>query len=348
MQRQFNATTTQTLALLNRNKGVYLSGQDLAESLNVSRAAIWKAIVKLREAGYPIEASTNKGYYLAETADVFNRESVQNALSAEAKEFYNELVFFNTIESTNTYVKEERRIDPEGLVVVAETQTAGRGRFDRSFYCRKGAGVYFSILLRPCCPIPESPRITSAAAVAAAKACEKVASELNAGDVKIKWVNDLYLHEKKICGILTEATTTVETGKMDFAVLGVGINLVFDRENAPQELTEAGGLFETEAPIGARTQLLAEFLNEFYLEYVALFRGDSRPKAEAAARLAQEYRARQYLVGRKVDVVENLFEPTKTRSALAVDVDDDFRLLVRYDDAPETLVALNGGETRAR
>lgn len=349
MKRQLNDTATKTLAILDHNRGKYFSGQELAAQLNISRTAIWKAIELLRNEGYNIKASTNKGYYLDENADVFNSESVKDALTTEAKEFYKELDFFTKINSTSTYIKEERRLSPEGLVVTAETQSSGRGRFERPFYCRKGDGIYFSVLLRPACSLQESTRITAAAAVATARACEKIAANLTKGDIKIKWVNDVFFNEKKICGIMTEASVTVETGKIDFAVLGIGINLVFDKTRAPSGLNEAGGLFEgTVPPPRIRARLLAEVLNEFYIIYSQLFRGDDKNKQEAAEKLLKEYRERQFLIGKKIDVTENLFEPAKTRPATAVAVDDEFRLLVKFDDAPDKIVALNGGETRAR
>lgn len=348
MTKQLSETTAQVLSFLNQHKGEFISGQELANALSITRAAIWKAIERLREEGFNVEASTNKGYRLSQDADVFDADSIRAELSNAADKFYREFRIFSSIDSTSNYLQSIGSNEREGLVVVAETQTAGRGRFKRSFYCPKGTGIYFSLLLHPNCALKESTRLTAAAAVAVAQACETINKELTTGDVKIKWVNDLYLREKKICGILTEASVSIETGKMDLAVLGVGINLTFDSKCAPKELTGAGGIFRSSPPIGARAKLLGRFLENFYLLYATLFNQDKSTSEKAAKELAQEYRSRQMLIGEKIEVVENLFNDNQTRSALAVGIDDEFRLLVCFEDEPFKVVALNGGEARVK
>lgn len=353
MKNCLNATAAKVLSLLNRNRERFSSGQEIANTLNVSRTAVWKAIENLRREGYEIKAETNKGYKLSEEAEALGQDAIVEELTPEARAFYNRIACFNTIDSTNAYISGEQADSPEGLVVAAKTQTSGKGRFNRVFYCRKDAGVYFSVLLRPFCSVNESSKITAAAAVAAAKACENVAEALQPGDVKIKWVNDLYLNDKKICGILTEGRSSLETGKLGFAVLGVGINLFFTQEDRDNGLVDvAGSLFQERPPIGVQARTIAAFLNEFYVYYCGAISSKSGENAELKRetdrRLAEEYCRRQLLLDQKIEVQENLFDDQAFRPATAVGIDERFRLLVRYDDAPNRIVPLNGGDVRTR
>lgn len=343
-------TKAKVLAILNRNKGVYYSGQELADSLGVTRAAVWKAIEKLRLEGYKIKGATNKGYALDVDADVLFADSIREDLSPKENKFYQEIVCLAETTSTNTLIKERyANFKPEGLVVSAETQTGGRGRFGRSFHSPAGSGVYFSLLLKPRGTSQKAALITAAAAVAGAKACEKINRNLKEGDVKIKWVNDLCLNGRKICGILTESSILFESGEMEYVVLGVGINLQFDAKNAPNELKKTvGGLFSKSAPTGARAKLIAAFLSEFYAIYEPLFKKGAVEEREAFEATLENYRRRLLFVGRKVDVVKNSFQEDEKRTATVVGVDEQFNLLVVYDDEPAKIAALNGGEIRAR
>lgn len=341
---------SRVLSVLNRNKGAFYSGQELADSLDVTRATVWKAIEKLRQEGYKIVGATNKGYSLDDAADIHDPDSIRAGLSPKAAAFYHKIVCLKETVSTNTLVKElYGESEREGLVLSAETQTGGRGRFGRAFHSPKDSGVYFSVLLKPQGNALQAGVITAIAAVAGARACEKINRALKKRSVKIKWVNDLYLNGRKICGILTEGSVSLESGKMDYAVLGVGINLTFDEKNAPKELQDVGGgLFQSTTPVGARAKLIAAFLNEFYTLYVSIFTKDGAESQAALDALLKVYRERQLLFGKKVDVVENLYDEKNVRSATAVGVDDKFRLLVSFDDEPGKVSALNGGEVRLR
>ncbi|MBQ5367680.1 MAG: hypothetical protein IIU43_09420, partial [Thermoguttaceae bacterium] len=174
---------------------------------------------------------------------------------------------------------------------------------------------------------------------AGARACEIINPRLKQGQVKIKWVNDLYLNDKKICGILTEgAASSLETGKLDYCVLGVGFNLYVDPARTPDELKKTvGGIFAKRPKAGTRAALVAAFLNEFYSFH-----------SQASSRdVLNEYRARQALVGERIAVASPMFESKNVRYATAVGVDDSFRLLVSYEDDPDNIVPLNSGEVRA-
>ncbi|MCI8490299.1 MAG: biotin--[acetyl-CoA-carboxylase] ligase [Lachnospiraceae bacterium] len=211
-----------------RNAEDYVSGQELCESLGVSRTAVWKGMNKLKADGYQIEAVSNKGYRLVESPDLLNAE--------ELKSFRNtawagkEIVYYDVTDSTNIQAKrlgEEGA--PHGTLVVAGRQVAGKGRRGRSWESPEHDGIFMTILLRPEVRPREASMLTLVAAMAVAKAI-RAALGLSA---EIKWPNDIVLNGKKICGILTEMNTEIET--INYVVVGIGINVSnqkFDKEAA--------------------------------------------------------------------------------------------------------------------
>ena len=331
------STKEELFELLSSCPGTAFSGESLASRFGVSRAAVWKAVGALREAGYPISGTPNRGYALDADFDLLTAAGVEMALSREAAEFY-ELNLFSEIDSTNTaLVAAGRAGATEGTVYVAESQTAGKGRMGRSFYSPKGTGVYISILLRPSIPARDALYITTMAAVAGARAAEAVQHHFDAepAPVLIKWVNDLFLNGRKFAGILTEADYDVETGGLSQAVLGIGFNLCPPEGGFPQEIAGvAGSLYAKKQPVGARALLAASFLNAFYSLY-------SRLPDRA---FTEEYRARSLVLGRTVEVLRGT---EVLYTARAVDVDDACNLLVIPDGETRT-VALNSGEVRVR
>lgn len=184
------------LSYLENNKGNSVSGGKLAEKLGVTRSAVWKAIKSLQDEGYSITAVTNKGYCLSEQNDILSAESIKPYLNKKNKNI--DIKVFKTIDSTNTYAKTlAQNGAPQGTVVISEEQTAGRGRMGRSFYSPASTGIYMSIVLRPKLSLEDSLLITTSVAVAVSNAIEKIAYI----DTKIKWVNDIYFGDKKLCGI---------------------------------------------------------------------------------------------------------------------------------------------------
>ena len=213
---------------------------------------------------------------------------------------------------------------PEGTVVLAATQTAGRGRKGRSFYSPAGTGVYVSILLRPDLAPVVASRITTAAAVAVCDAVEAVSGRAAA----IKWVNDVLIDGKKICGILTEASFGMESGRVDYAVLGTGINVYAPQDGFPAEIKQvAGSVLEHSLP-DAKNRIAAAYLSSLLPLYRTL----------GSAETISAYRKRSLAIGRTVTVLSG----EGTRSARALDVDDRCRLLVEYGDG--THAALSSGE----
>ena len=234
------SVTDSVLGFLEENKGKYISGGEIASILGVSRNAVWKAVKGLQEKGYNIGAVTNKGYILSSDSNIVSGKSIEKFI--EDKNIRVE--YFYSVTSTNTVMKEKAEHGaPEGLVVVSSEQTAGRGRRGKQFISKGGTGIYFSILLRPELNPRDALLITTCAAAAVSEAIEKN-SDIK---TKIKWVNDIYSGDKKICGILTEAAFDMEGGGLNYAVLGIGINIYFPENSLPDEIKNiAGAVFKNE------------------------------------------------------------------------------------------------------
>lgn len=313
--------------LLSEAKGKPVSGSSMAEKLNVSRNAVWKAIDSLRADGYTIDSSTNKGYTLVSENNILSSESIKKHLKHPSGIPDGiDILVLPTVDSTNNYAKKEAaKGAPEGLVIVSEEQTAGKGRLGRRFESPGKTGIYMSILLRPKFSAQESLSITTASAVAVAKAIE----EISGNPAKIKWVNDVYMNEKKVCGILTEASINFETGGLEYAVSGIGINVKYPDGGFPEEISSiAGAVFDSECGDDIRCRLIAAIIDNFFELY---------NKLPHRAYL-EEYRSRSLLTGREVDFI---FEG-KDESGVVTGIDDSARLLVRLADGTEK--ALSTGE----
>ncbi len=301
-----------------------LSGEEMAARLGVSRNAVWKAVGKLREDGYQISAGTNRGYRLVSSGNVLSPENVRRRLTGEARRAA--IHVRESVTSTNTVLKElAEKGGAEGMVLLAERQTMGKGRLGRSFLSPKGTGLYMSILLRPKFSAEESLSITTAAAVAVAQAVEAVTGR----EAKIKWVNDVYLDGYKICGILTEASLDFENGGLHYAVLGIGVNIREPEGGFPAEVRDvAGALYKTEPPPGTRPLLAAEILNRFFGFYPELTRRS----------FLEEYKRRSLLTGMRISFSRG----GEKNSGVVLGVDDQARLMVRLDSGKTA--AFSAGE----
>lgn len=318
------------LAALDAARGRYVSGQELAAQLGVSRTAIWKAVAALRKDGVPIAAVTNRGYALSASADVLSAAAVAVSLDKLPLEAL-QIEVADRLAGTNAVLR--GRADdgaPEGIVLIAQAQSAGRGRGGHSFYSPPG-GLYLSVLLRPEIAARQATGLTAMAAVAAARAAERLCGE----KITIKWVNDLWRNGKKVCGILTEAAMDLESGMLDYAVLGLGFNITAPADGWPEDLQEvAGALCDGSPAPGARAALAAAFLNEFWPMY----------RAGARSGYLEEYRRRQALTGRTVLVTPRHGAP---RTAVALGIDDECNLIVRFDGESRP-TAINSGEASVR
>lgn len=321
-------TKEKLLALLEVRKGEYLSGEQIAETLAVSRTAVWKAVNALRAAGYSIDAMQNRGYCLDAHTDVLSALGIRRLLN-DADAFPIPELLPRAV-STNALLRQRAAAGaPEGTVILANEQTMGRGRMGREFYSPPDTGVYMSLLLRPAHLLPaQAACITTMAAVAACEAIE----ELSGRQAQIKWVNDVLIDGKKVCGILTEASCTLESGRLDYAVLGIGFNVYPPAGGFPPEIAQSADAILRNQVDDGKNRLAAAFLNRF----MALYRSPEPPC------YAQSYRQRSLVIGRPIRVLS----PSGARNAYALDVDKNCRLIVRYEDG--TIDQLTSAEISIR
>jgi BirA family transcriptional regulator, biotin operon repressor / biotin---[acetyl-CoA-carboxylase] ligase len=306
-----------------KESAVPISGEALAASLGLSRGGIWKRVQRLKSLGYVIDGSPRRGYLLRGTPDKLLPDEVAQGLKTFLLK--GPIHYHETLGSTNDLAKElGSKGAPEGTVVVAETQTRGRGRLGRDWNSPPGAGLYVSLLLRPALPPEELPQITLTAAVAVAKAVVAVTG-LTPG---IKWPNDLLWDGKKLGGILTEMET--ESDCIRHLVVGVGVN-VNNRDFPPEleatatSLTLAGGVAVS------RLRLLRAYLEEFD----ALYGRFLNREFDAILSQWKEYAV---TLGRVVTVRQGL----KEISGLAVAVAPDGALLI--ETRPGEVVRVTSGE----
>lgn len=318
------------LLLLQSHPNQYISGQEIAKELCISRTAVWKAIQTLRSNGYPIDAVSNKGYLLSQDTDLLSAASICNLLSPRASSF--SICIEKTVTSTNDCLKQRAAFDSsENIVLIAQEQSKGRGRYGRSFFSPSDTGLYMSILLHPDLQTADSVLLTTAAAVAAACAIENLCGE----PTQIKWINDIWMRGKKIAGILTEASVSLENNRLEYAILGIGINVYNPIFDFPDDILEtAGSIFETQCcKNNFRNKLAAEILNHF-MEYYPLL--ETRT-------FLWEYRKRLFVLGQDILVINkgnNNQEDSK--QAKALELNDYCHLKVQYEDG--TTQYLDSGE----
>ena len=318
----------QVLALLRAEEGAFLSGEQLSERLGLSRTAVWKAVKSLRQEGYEVEARTGMGYRLVSAPNVLTEAEIRSYLKAGRG-----LHCFDTIDSTNTYARQialEGAAD--GTAIVADCQTAGRGRMGRSFQSPRGKGIYLSVLFRPDLP-PE--RLMSVTALAGLAVCDAV-ERLCGVRPGLKWPNDPVLGRKKLCGVLTEMALEGETGRVQHLVVGIGLNVLHTQEDFQDEVAEIATSLQMELgrPV-SRPQLTALLLEELDRVYEALRSGD------LTAYLAA-YRRDCVNLGKTVQLIGTACRETVT----AVDVDESFGLVVRTPEGEEKVV--RSGEVSVR
>lgn len=238
---------------------------------------------------------------------------------------------YETIDSTNTALKAMAAGGAEaGLALVAASQTAGRGRMGRSFYSPADSGLYLSLLLRPTLPAAQAVRLTACAAVAVAETVE----ELSGRETAIKWVNDVYMDARKVCGILTEASVDTERATLRWAVVGVGVNLRRPAGDFPEELrTVAGAALDGIDAPELRCRLAAGILDRL-ADYA---------ETPAAPAIFEGYRRRSFVLGREINILAPGKDP---EPAVAMGLGDDYSLLVRLPDG--TTRRLSSGEVSVR
>lgn len=319
-------TKDRVLALLETHRGTYISGEQIAASLSVSRNAVWKAINALRQSGYQIDAITNQGYCLAAANDVLSVQGILPLLNEKSRTYADFMQFLDAPDSTNQAAKAMALSGaPHGTVLLADSQTNGRGRYARSFYSPSG-GLYMSIILHPeQLHFAHVTAVTAFAAVAVCEALEAVTGQ----SPEIKWVNDILIDGKKVCGILTEAVTDFESGSLGWIVLGIGINVQAQPKDFPPALREIAVSVGSGVP-SLRNRLAAAIIDRVL--------GLPTPPQEAA--LFQRYQTRLRMLGKSVTVKQG----DTSYPARAVGLDDAGHLIVQTADGVQRI--LSSGEVQ--
>lgn len=311
-----------------REAGGYLSGQELCEKLNVSRTAVWKVIRQLEDEGYEIEAVRNRGYRLVESADVLSEVELNSMIGAGIGCAH--VVFSEELDSTNTRAKQLAEAGvPDGTLVVADYQSAGKGRRGRSWSSPRGTGIWMSLLLRPQIPPERASMLTIVAALAVSEGIEK-----NCGlDNAIKWPNDIVINGKKICGILTEMSAQMDC--VNHVVIGIGINA--NTREFPEEIRETATslLIEKKAPV-RRAALIREILSAWEVYYGKYL------ETQDLSLLVETYNER--LVNRDREV--KVLAPSGNYTGISRGITEDGELLVEREDGSVTKVL--SGEVSVR
>ena len=303
--------------------GGHLSGEEMSRALGVTRAAVWKEIEALRREGWPIESSTRKGYCLSGPPPSLSAAYLNAKLRSDSL-FAGKVRLESVVDSTNTRLKAQAASLPHGAVLLAEEQTGGRGTHGRAFQSPRGDGLYLSVLLRHSGLLSELFTLTGWVAVAARDG----AAQASGAPVEIKWLNDLYLNGRKLCGILTELAFLGESAEPDYVVVGMGVNMNQTAETFRAQGLEgiaaslAGEGFPTERNhlalclLGALDQMVRDFPGKrgAYLE---------------------RYRAHCLTAGRRVSFETEGGVLTGT----AAGIDDKFGLRVAGDDGRDYTVS---------
>ncbi len=253
------STIENVLSMLEKNRGSFVSGADMAQSIGVSRNAIWKAINELRKSGYVIESVTNRGYRLSEDNDIISAEGIRAYMDTGSQfPCDNDVFVYDCLDSTNDKAKGiALKGGKHGTCIVALAQSGGRGRKDHLFYSPKG-GIYMSMILKPDrIPFCESDIITAHVGISVCKVIES----LTGRRPYIQGINDLYIDGKKICGILIEAGSEFDSGTLQWIVAGIGINFDSDIRIFPKELKDtAASLYEPGKAEISKNRLIATII----------------------------------------------------------------------------------------
>ncbi|MBU4227910.1 biotin--[acetyl-CoA-carboxylase] ligase [bacterium] len=269
----------------------YISGEVLAQKLGISRVAVWKQIQRLKDMGYEIIADQNLGYCLISRPDLLIPQEVQRRLFT--KYIGKEVYYFPELKSTNIIAKEKALHRAEGInegtLIIAERQSAGKGRLGREWFSPAG-GIWLSIILYPQLPPSYIPRITLMTAVAVVKAI-KMCVQI---EPQIKWPNDILINEKKVCGILTEMSAELDI--INWVVVGIGINVNIDHRKFPEDIQENTiSLKEVLGKEVLRVKMVQIFLQEFEKYYESL-------KRREFSSILKEWKLYSHTLGRKIRV----------------------------------------------
>lgn len=301
---------TKIIKLLKENKNAFISGEEISRKLNVSRTAIWKHITHLRQCGYQISATPHTGYCLDKVPDKLLPDEISYDL--ETKIFGKKIFAYNLADSTNTIaynLAEQSEI--EGALIVAEKQTKGKGRMGRHWVSPQGSGIYMSLILKPKISPAEAGKITLMSSVAVAKTIRKITGL----QAVIKWPNDVYIDQGKVCGILTEMSA--ELDRINFIIMGIGININTIKTDLPDTATS---LFIKTGEKINRIVFLQKMLAELETYYHKLVKGEF-------SEIIDDWRDLSMTLGKRIKVEWR----GQIIQGQAMDVDDSGALILRDD-----------------
>jgi len=309
--RDVSATAGRILSLLYESKAPFISGEELSRTLNISRSAVWKQIKAMREFGFIISAEASRGYRLISAPDMLLALSISPLLKSER--IGKKIISLEETVSTNSVAfRMAEEGAAEGSVVIAECQTAGKGRLGRNWASPPGVNLYCSIILRPPIQPVAAPQLTFLSVVAVARAIEK----LTALQARIKWPNDILIDGKKVAGLLNEMSA--ETDKVNFVILGIGVNLNMTAEHFPAGLRHpATSLFIESGERVDRTAFTAVLLQELDSLYATFL-------SQGYAPARREWLQRSRLEGVMVTVTDN----NSVRRGLVTGIDEYGALLL--------------------
>lgn len=322
------------LKALREAGGNFISGQSLCEKTKVTRQAVWKNISQLKQMGYDIESVPNKGYMLAGFPDILYSEDIESRMKEDS--ICKRVESHDIIDSTNIRAKQlAEQGEQEGTLVIAERQSAGRGRRGRSWYSDVGTGVFMSLILRPDILPVDVSGITLIAALATAKAIKEVCGVI----VQIKWPNDIVLNGKKICGILTEMSA--EMNCINYVVVGIGINV--NNKSFDGSISDtASSIYIQTGKSSDRAQLAAVTIDrfgEYYQEFSATLSLKSFIEEYNSLLISRDKEVK-ILYGMKEDADES-----RTETGIAKGIDETGALIV---DTKEGIKKIVSGEVSVR
>lgn len=318
------------LDLLKKSSDNHISGEELSKSLGVTRAAIWKYIKALKEEGYEINSVSNKGYKLISSPDLLTYEEISPHLRTNI--IGRNIYYFQSIDSTNIKAKElARQGEKEGTLIISESQSSGKGRLGRAWTSPKDKGIWMSLILRPDVEPSYASKITLIAAAAVHKAIKEYCN-INCG---IKWPNDIVINNKKVCGILTEMSG--ELNKINYIILGIGINANLDLEDFPEEIRSIASSIKLEKgdPI-IRKNLIAKIMNEFEILYNEMINYSNINST------IEICRTNSIFIGKEVKLINK----NEVIIAKVIDIDDQGELIIEKEDG--TILPIISGEVSMR
>lgn len=309
------------LKLLKRAKNQYVSGEELSSIFGMSRTAIWKRIDSIKEEGFIVEAVTKKGYRLIKkdtSADInapYGKLAVQSEITGSV--MGHNFKFLRETDSTNSVLKKMAAENaPEGTVVLADIQNAGRGRRGKAWMSAPGLGIWMSILLRPNLHPSSVQTLTLAASVAVMIALEPMGIK----GLGIKWPNDILINRKKVCGILTELSAEAE--KVEWVILGIGLNVNHSKSDFPHDMASIATSLRMNINTGLNRSLIAaNIINEVEKVYQGFIE-------KGSSWVVDEWKKRNITLGKTIDVISQ----TGSFSAEAFDITTEGKLIVKDDD----------------